>query len=529
MKRTLCVATFGVMFISHPIFAEQPSPSASSVPEAAASEEAAAYIPPSALSDALSSPPPERARHGRAWATDEARLLDIDAWIEQTSVDAPQNLIMRDILLAMPIQKSGPRLVALAKKSKDASIQATWDRHLRPYPAAYAKVIIAWILQSTSPQRTYELLCLLDEHEPPSALKLWAVLIANHPIDQLDNIATFGLHREGALDALYARLPATRSDEHASLRLYRAIIRVLEARPTAVLSSDHAILESDISAYLDHKAVSRRIVALDLIAAFRLAAYLPQARTRFAQAKNTTEKAHAMRAIVLQEVPVEERLSLLSQALSNGDEIMRLTAANLLEDAPDVLSALDADQLRQAFQKEIWPETQLKLYRALSTRLSDPAFHREVLLDPQLTPSTRLAALKTLTEHSQAAMPLSLEDLATLQRHESPVELIAATAESLYEWKPTTRPTLQQWLVVQRPFERRLLLTFSRFIQSDRSIPQTTVPEYIREICRHGAEDENTLQPCIAYFEDNAATDDDKNLLHTLQTRKKQFDMMLDF
>ena len=100
MKRTLCVATLGLMFISHPIFAEQPSPSAAPVPEAAASEEAAAYIPPKALSDALSSPPPERARHGRAWATDEARLLDIDAWIEQTSVDAPQNLIMRDILLA---------------------------------------------------------------------------------------------------------------------------------------------------------------------------------------------------------------------------------------------------------------------------------------------------------------------------------------------------------------------------------------------------------------------------------------------
>lgn len=530
MNRTAIRLTILLLcFLSQPVFAQTPSAEAvSTATSSATSSDNTPYTVSQELSNALLATPPERAKYGRAFCTSSDRLHEIDAWIEHTDPDASDNLIMRDILLAMPIQISGPRLVALAKKSQNPTIQATWERHLRSYPGPFSSVLSAWIRQpNTSPQRLYELLSELGTYQPQSALKLWAVLIENNPVSKLDKVVTYGLRREGALEALSERLSATSDDEPTHLRLYRAIIRTCEENPDAVLPPS-AVLERDLFHYLEHKAVSRRIVALDLIATLKLHAYLPQAHARYENAKNTTEKAHAMRAIVLNAPTSAESVAILDQALSEGDEIMRLTVATLLESVPDILSAMDETRLRQAFEKELWPETQLKLYRAFSTHSTDTRFKHAVLLNSALTAATRMAALEDLSATQETAAHLTLKDMGTLQRDEAPIDLIAATAEAIYDWHPDTRETLQQWLVVQRPFERRLLLTFSRFMRRDHIEAAATVPTYIREICRHGAEDENTLMPCISYLEDHATADEDGTILETLKKRKKQFDMMLD-
>lgn len=528
MNRTAIRLTILLCFLSQPVFAQSPSVEGASQSLSATACANAPYVVSQELSDALSATPPERAKYGRAFCASADRLHEIDAWIEHTEPDASANLIMRDILLAMPIQTSGPRLVALAKKSQDPVIQATWERHLNPYPGPFSSVLSAWIRQpNTPPQRLYELLSELGNYQPQSALKLWATLIENNPISKLDKVATYGLRRDGALEALNERLTAASADETSHLRLYRAILRTCEEKPDAVLSSSE-VLERDLSQYLEHKAVSRRIVALNLIATLRLPAYLPQAHARYEKAKNTTEKAHAMRAIVLNAPTSDESVAIIDQALSEGDEIMRLTAATLLESAPEILSSLDETRLRHAFEKELWPETQLKLYRAFSAHSTDNRFKHDVLLNSALTASTRLAALEDLSATQETAAHLTLKDMGTLQRDEAPIDLIAATAEAIYDWHPDTRETLQQWLVVQRPFERRLLLTFSRFMRRDHLEADATMPTYIREICRHGAEDENTLMPCLSYLEDHATADEDKTILETLKKRKKQFDMMLD-
>ena len=527
MRRNLIGLTIGLLCLCQPVFAQETS----TQPETTASPaSASAYVIPQSLSEALSATPPERSKYGRAFANDAESLRQIDDWIAQTSIDAPPNLIMRDILLAMPISIAGPRLVELAKKSHDPVIQETWARHLKAYPGPYSHVLVSWILASSGDsQRTYEHLSTLGEIQPTTALTIWSLLIANNPIARLDKVAEYGYRREGALAALSKRLSDEETtDELSHLRLYRAIIRTIEENPNAGTLTALEVVDQDIATYLEHKAVSRRIVALDLIASLKRDNYLSQARTRYDEAKNTTEKAHAMRALFVNDTPLETRVSMITKALSDGDEIMRITAADLLITAPDVLSGMDTTLLRTAFEKELWPETQLSLYRALSTHLPDANFRHDILLNAQLTSGTRLAALRELSETAESAKTLSLNDLATLQRQEAPLDLIAETAEALYDWQPDTRQTLQKWIVVQRPFERRILLTFSRFVRRDSVETSDAIPEYIREVCRHGAEDENTLMPCISYFEDHATTDEDKDILNALQTRKKQFDMMLD-
>lgn len=523
MRKGLIALTIGLLCLSQPVLAQETSLS----PEPPT---APAYVVPQALSEALSATPPERSKFGRAFANDAESLRQIDLWIEHTAIDAPSNLIMRDILLAMPISIAGPRLVDLAKKSHDPVIQETWERHLKAYPGPYSHVLVSWILASSGDsQRTYELLSTLGEIQPATALTLWSLLIANNPLSRLDKVGEYGYLRAGALEALSKHLSDEKTtDEISRLRLYRAVIHTLEENPNAGNLPSLEIADRDIATFLEHKAVSRRIVALDLIATLKRDNYLSQARDRYQEAKNTTERAHAMRALFVNDTPLEERVSMISKALSEGDEIMRIEASRLLISAPDVLSGIDTAILRTAFEKELWPETQLSLYRALSAHLPDANFRHDILLNAQLMPSTRLAALRDLSETSESAKALSLNDLATLQRQEAPLDLIAETAEALYDWNPETRQTLQKWIVVQRPFERRILLTFSRFVRRDSIEATDVIPEYIREVCRHGAEDENTLMPCISYFEDHAMTEDDKNILNTLQTRKKQFDMMLD-
>ncbi len=474
--------------------------------------------------------PPERAKIGRAWAQNAQRLSELDAWIEQTAVDAPQNLIMRDFLLAMPISVSGPRLVALAKKSKSEAIQASWKRYLSPYPGPYASVLASWTLAaSDEPEHFLSLLREYAELQPAQALKLWTVLIQNNTIESLGRVAEYGLDMKGAVVELSSRLSADNLDEAQRLRIYRALTRTVDKQGFAGDLENRDTINRDTRSLIQHKAVSRRIVGLDIAGALDQRSFYIDASTRYKDAKNTTERAHALRAMLrLGEADHASALSAaLTDALIHGDEVLRLEAASSLQKVPKIADNIPTQTIQSAFEAEIWPETQLHLYRVLSTRIADASFKLSVLKNAQLTLKTRQAAVEDLTQSAEAAASLTLDDMSELIRTGAPIDLIATSAEVLYTYHPEVREKLQTWISVQHPFERRLLVTFARFVQIDKT-ESAEVKPYVREICIHAPEEENILQPCMSYFEDHAQTDEDKALLNKLRGRQRQFDMMLD-
>lgn len=510
--------TLGMFCTAAPCLADDPAPDAQ--PQ---TTNASKNLP---ISDALNAPPPERPAIGRAWAHDQTRLDELDAWIQNTAVDAPKNLVMRDLLLAMPIQVSGPKLVALAKKSNDSAVQASWKRYLQAYPAPYASVLASWTLAASGNPTKF--LTLLNEYatlQPDSALKLWSSLIENNTVASLDRVADYGLRLPGAQQALESRLSNDQLDETKRLRLYRAITRSVQTQGLNNNFKNREQIEKDVTSLLSHEAVSRRIVALDVAGALKLSALEPKISERYQVAKNTTERAHALRAMLLLDAP-SAKLA-LSDALSLGDEVLRLEAANALANDPDRFTDIPKDTIQSAFEKEIWPETQVSLYHALKARTPDPNLSIDVMKNGTLTDAVRQAAVQDLTSSPQDAASLSLNDLADLQRNNAPLDIIATTAEVLYTHHPESRPKLQTWISVQRPFERRLLTTFARFIQVDK-INSNQTQNYVRDVCSHAPEEENILQPCIAYLEDHASTENDKELLTKLKARQKQFDIMMD-
>ena len=473
------------------------------------------------IDEALSATPPERSKYGRAFADDPQAIKELEQWIENTQTDDPKNLVMRDILLAMPINVSGPMLVALAKKSRDPAIQASWKRHLEKYPGPYANVLSSWLLaEADDPQHFYAVFKEYAELRPAQAASLWAVLVKNNTSQKLGRVFEYGLSLPDAPQALQKSFSPLPNDETQKLRLYRAVILCSARQQSPAFEPDEAIL-SDLQRLFSATAVSRRIVAIDMAGALQAAALVPKLADAFQNSKNTTERAHALAALTALEPSAHA--ADIQKSLTDGDEILRMTSANLLDFYPQILQNTDPQVIRTAFEKELWPQTQLSLYKALKT--SDPGLPKAVLLGNQYAPTTRMAAALGLSPQQQAS--LSLNDLAQLQRDEAPLDLIATTAEYIFAHHPENRETLRTWIAVQHPFERRLLTTFSRFVAID-SRESNDVQPYVREVCAHAVEDENILHPCVAYFEDRGSTDADKELLSQLKARQKQFNLMMD-
>jgi hypothetical protein len=119
--------------------------------------------------------------------------------------------------------------------------------------------------------------------------------------------------------------------------------------------------------------------------------------------------------------------------------------------------------------------------------------------------------------------------MGTLQNQDVPDDLIAAVAESVYAFHPSDRPVLRQWLEAQQPFDRRYITSFARFLNADAKDGDSTGMPFVRSVCSHAVEQTAILQPCIAYFEKNAASDDDKALLGSLKTKVVQNDAISGF
>ena len=441
----------------------------------------------------------------------------LDAWIANTSVDHPQNLIVKDLLTAMPLKLAGPRLTELAKKSADPAIQRSWENWLQKYPDAYASVLVSWLrLSNTNPPQFTSLLNKYAALRPDDALNIWAQLIASYPIRELEHIAKFGLHNENCVPAL-AKSLQTLTEDTAILRTFRALSKC----ETPNLPEDHTDLSAKVRARLDAESISQRIAATELAGHLRLTDQnIPDVlASLYKDAKNTTERATALRA--LDAISPDD--SRIADALENGDETLRFTASELLIARAD--NAFPADALERAFAKELWPDTQLNLYKTLTRRMPDSAdktaFQKGILMDNTRAEAIRLAALGDL---SATPGNITLDDMATLQKQEAPLGLIASTAEHIYKTTPDARPTLRTWLNAQQPFERRILATFARFMQIDQVERDTGAIDSMRKVCAESHE--NILQVCINYFESNAQNDADKALLEELTRRKAQIDAM---
>ena len=242
--------------------------------------------------------------------------------------------------------------------------------------------------------------------------------------------------------------------------------------------------------------------------------------------RNTTEKAHALR--VLHALCDENQGSRLLNALTKGDETLRLEAASIIADYPQ--DAPELDTLMTAFNKEIWPETQFKLYQAIVARSTSGteirALQKEIFLDSNRSESMRLAVMNDLAKADANA--ITLDDMALLIQNEAPIELIASVSEHLYATQPQSRPKLRTWIQAQQPFNRRLFSTFARFVNIDSNEKDPSALDLMRNVCATAVEQENLLLPCLNYMTDNAQTDDDRELLQKLQQRKNQVDAMMN-
>lgn len=497
--------------------------------------------------------PPERSSKGRELATNPDALTSIDQWIAQTDIDNPQNLKLKDILMAMPVSVSGPRLVELAKKTQTPSIQDHWAKWLSQYPDAYENVLRSWLkLSSPNSNQFHDLLGKYAKLNPQNALDVWAQLVSNFPARDLGKTASFGLENPLCTPAIISRLAGVwdslkQSDANASpdnpsiLRLMstysqcRSLQTSAEGtqscaerrnsyRQSAYSPGDDAYKDvvSDIVEQLLGGAVSRRIVAIDF--SFGWTQKQPKILEIYESSKNTTEKAHALRA--LQEFCDEKQPERILDALANGDETLRLEAASLIDKYP--LDKFPADKLQTAFDKELWPETQALLYRSIVRSLDHGKtdWIRSIYLDSKRSEALRLLALDDLFEAGNGHV--TLDDMSSLINAQAPAELIISTAEHLYVADPASRPTLRTWILAQQPFERRLLITFARFMNVDSSAKDPSAIESMRAVCKTAHEQENILQPCLNYFEVNAQTEEDREMYERMLQRKNQFDAMLN-
>ncbi len=493
----------------------------------------------SLLAAALSAPPPRRASYAPLLSSPE-KLAHIDEWIQNTTADHPQNLILKDILASMPPRVGGPRIAALAKKSRDPAAQDSYARWLAQYPDAYAAVVLQWLKQNDgNPAQMLRYLDAYAELAPGKAIEIWAQLRLRYPISELGGIADFGLGSPFCIPSLRAVMQNA-SDEISKLRAARALIRCdapETGETSAAAQSDPAeqsALKSAADAFYASKLPSRRIVALDLYARFfkNDAQVLGKIKNNYGDIKNSTEKSFALRALSSLDPDSEAQKARVIDALQNGDETLRLAASELIAQTPEMF---DSAVLQDAFKKEIWPETQDFLYAAVSAGIADPDARIELamsaLRDSSRSASLRLQALSDIAR--TAPQKINFELMAQIQNESDPqIDVIAAVAETLYRSRPQTRPDLRAWLRLQAPFSRRLAATFSRFVRIDASSEDrgASAAETMIAICGATPVQDAVIGPCLGYFESRTdPTAEEKSIVQRLKNRQNQIDRMLGF
>lgn len=492
------------------------------------------------LDQALSAPPPKRASFAKTLLdpeSSEQNLAAIDEWIKNTTIDHSKNLILKDILMAMPAPIAGPRIVALALKSHDPNIQDSYARWLAKYPDAYAIVLVGWMKQNDG--NPPQMLRYLDDFlslKPHQAMDIWAQLRANYPIAELGGLSGFGLQNplctRANIDALRKA-----QNEISKLRIARAIVQcqnhdIAPSSTSDPNADDIALIRSTADAFHASTLPSRRIVALDLYALFFKgdSQVLDIVKKSFDDAKNTTEKSFALKALATLDPDRQAQNKRLVEALSKGDETLRLAAATHIARDPN---AFDASVLRNAFDKELWPETQTMLYSAIAADVADAqaryALQEAILLDATRAESLRRQVLDDIVAHSPQKLTVAM--MAQIQSEDEPkLDLIASIAEALYRHQPKLRPDLRQWLKIQAPFERRIMATFARFVQIDKSSNDDSARDTMKTICGATPIQDGIIRTCLDYYDDLTDTSETENdIVKQLKSRQGQIDQMLGF
>lgn len=492
------------------------------------------------LDQALSAPPPKRASFAKALLdpeSSEQNLATIDEWIKNTTIDHSKNLILKDILMAMPAPIAGPRIVALALKSHDPNTQDSYARWLAKYPDAYAIVLVGWMKQNDG--NPPQMLRYLDDFlslKPHQAMDIWAQLRANYPIAELGGLSGFGLQNSLCTRANIDALRKAQ-DEISKLRIARAIVQcqnhdIAPSSTSDPNADDIALIRSTADAFHASTLPSRRIVALDLYALFFKgdSQVLDIVKKSFDDAKNTTEKSFALKALAMLDPDRQAQNKRLIETLSKGDETLRLAAATHIARDPN---AFDDAVLRNAFDKELWPETQTMLYSAIAADIADAqaryALQKAILLDATRTESLRRQVLDDIVDHSPQKLTVAM--MAQIQSEDEPkLDLIASIAEALYRHRPKLRPDLRQWLKIQAPFERRIMATFARFVQIDKSSNDDSARDTMKTICEATPIQDGIIRTCLDYYDDLTDTSETENdIVKRLKSRQSQIDQMLGF
>lgn len=492
------------------------------------------------LDQALSAPPPKRASFAKALLdpeSSEQNLAAIDEWIKNTTIDHSKNLILKDILMAMPAPIAGPRIVALALKSHDPNTQDSYARWLAKYPDAYAIVLVGWMKQNDG--NPPQMLRYLDDFlslKPHQAMDIWAQLRANYPIAELGGLSGFGLQNSLCTRANIDALRKAQ-DEISKLRTARAIVQcqnhdIAPSSTSDPNADDIALIRSTADAFHASTLPSRRIVALDLYALFFKgdSQVLDIVKKSFDDAKNTTEKSFALKALAMLDPDRQAQNKRLIETLSKGDETLRLAVATHIARDPN---AFDDAVLRNAFDKELWPETQTMLYSAIAADIADAqaryALQKAILLDATRTESLRRQVLDDIVDHSPQKLTVAM--MAQIQSEDEPkLDLIASIAEALYRHRPKLRPDLRQWLKIQAPFERRIMATFARFVQIDKSSNDDSARDTMKTICEATPIQDGIIRTCLDYYDDLTDTSETENdIVKRLKSRQSQIHQMLGF
>lgn len=484
------------------------------------------------LLKAMEATPPKRAELGAEFTKTPDMLETIENWIAGSVYDDPRHLVLRDILAGMPPQTSGPLMVQLAKKCREPQLQKHWDRYLRPYPKAYAQVLTTWLkISQADPAQVERLLTTLAEFYPQQALDIWIGLIENNSLKNLARLSQFGraypqatkqiIQRLGALDAL-----DDPKNETAILRLIRVLHHLAVPEKQTLDDELEAILATVVGPLLGDERISRRLAALELLGDYVVQDLAQVSIMRFEKAKNTTEKAYALRALGL--LDVENQAQRLNKAIKDSDPTLRLEAATQLAKNTEFLNT-ELPRLHKAFNEEIWPEIRQKLYAIIVSATNDEqerrTFQKAVVLNHQIDLQTRLWALTDFSQYESAA--LSLDELKKLIIQKAPLSIIAGAAEHIYLKTAEARPQLEQWLIAQLPLERRLTETLHRFIAAHKGAYQAQTHQTIQTICDKAEENPGTANICLRYFKNHTHDPSDKARLETLENLVPTHDLGL--
>lgn len=478
------------------------------------------------LERALAATPPQRPNYAAQIFNSPKIRRDFDNWVNNLPENHPQIPTAKDLLLNMPIQWAGPRLVTLAKKSTDPALQPTWSRWFEKYPQPHADVLVHWMRKNAdNPQRFLAYLQQYAALRPKDAINIWAQIVLKYPQKQLQTLASFGYPMPGCARAILNNFPTT-NDELPQLRALLALSRCADAALYTPSNDEISAIATAAQSFLQNNAPSRKIVALQIAQT----PLIPQqtamqwADNAYSGEKNSTVRAFALRALCSRHAP--NRGKTLESALKTGDETMRFNAASLI---PSCFPDISADTLSRAFNEEIWPDTQTALYHAIAASPGNAQtlqnFQKNIVLDESKNPGLRMAALRDLSKTAPNA--LKIADMNALQTQSTPIpELIAATASTLYENAPEKRQTLRAWLKAQLPFDRPFLATFTRFLQTDKS--SQTPAATASAVCNAPRLQDATVKICADYLE-NHIPNPPADLLDNLKKQADQIDEFSNF